>query len=129
MWHTFVYTFCLSHTCFGYFLFNPCNCKQWLKYQQSWANHCFRIDGLEHLDTISLIDVYELTIHAAIQQESPLICIVKLTFCDKHEPLSTKMFKTTDNCHICVLAICIRTKTYRRLVGLKTSNRGIQALS
>ena len=51
------------------FLFRPCNCKQLPKYQQLWANHCFRIDGLEHIDTTSLIDVYELMIHAAIQQK------------------------------------------------------------
>jgi len=70
-----------------------CNCKHWLKFQQSWANHCFRIDGLEHLDTISLIDVYELMIHAAIQQRSPLISMVKLTFCDNHEKMYLKIFK------------------------------------
>jgi len=72
---------------FRSFLFRPCNCKHWLKFQQSWAKHCFRIDGLEPLDTISQFDLYELMTHAAIQHESPLICIVKLTLCDEHEPL------------------------------------------
>ena len=62
----FVYTFCLSIVGFN-FLFQPCNCKHGLKYRQSWANHSFTIDGLENLDTISLIDVYERLIYAAIQ--------------------------------------------------------------
>jgi hypothetical protein len=43
------------------------NCKQWLVYQQCWENNSFRINGLEDLETISLIDVYERLIHAAIQ--------------------------------------------------------------
>jgi len=37
------------------FLFRPCNCKQWLKYQHSWANHGVVIGGLVLLDTISLM--------------------------------------------------------------------------
>jgi len=100
---------------FRIFLFRPCNCKQWPKHQQSWANHCFIIDGLERIYNTSLIDVYELMIHATIQQESPLICIVKLTFSDKYEPLSIKIFKmekTRSNnryLSVFVLVICIRT--------------------
>jgi hypothetical protein len=46
--------------------------KQFLEYQQWCANHIYRIDGLEDLDIISLIDVYKRLIHPAIQQkESP----------------------------------------------------------
>jgi len=54
----------------------------------------FRNDGLEDLDTISMIDVYEHLIHAAIQQKvSPSYCIIKLTFREKHEPRSIYFFR------------------------------------
>ena len=62
LFERFVYLSCVS-----IFLLMPRNCKQWLQYQQCWENHKFRIDGLEDLDTISLIDVYEWLIHVAIQ--------------------------------------------------------------
>jgi len=42
--------------------------------------------------------------------------------------MEKKTLKTTDNFHIRVLVICIRTYIYRILNELKTSNRGIQAL-
>jgi len=45
----------------------PRNSKQWLQYQQCRENYNFRIDGLENLDTISLINVYERLIHVAIR--------------------------------------------------------------
>ena len=45
----------------------PCNCKQWLEYQQFCVKHGFRIDGLEDLDKISLTDLYKRPIRVAIQ--------------------------------------------------------------
>ena len=64
------------------------NCKQWLDYRKFCA-YSFMKDVSEDLDTISLIDVYERLIHVAIQHQKSLnICIVKLTFRDKHEPRS-----------------------------------------
>ena len=60
----------LSFLCFD-FLLRSSNCKQWLLYQQRWENQKFRSDGLEDLDTISLIDMYERLIHAVIQLDSP----------------------------------------------------------
>ena len=136
MWHIFVYTLCLSHIWFD-FLFRPCNCTHWLKYQQSWANHCFRIDALVHLDTISLIDVYQLTIHAAIQQkESPPYLYYQTHILWQTRNTVNKNFqngnntlKTTDICHICALVIFIRTYIFRKLEGVKMTNGGIQSLS
>jgi len=44
------------------------------------------------VDSISLIDVYQRLIHTAIQYKQPLhICIIKLTFRDKHEPRSIQI--------------------------------------
>ena len=62
LFERFVYLSCVS-----IFLLMPRNYKQWLQCQQCRENYNFRIDGLEDLDTISLIDVYERLIYVAIQ--------------------------------------------------------------
>jgi len=64
MWLVFSFYVLFSFLVFRVFNYN---CKQWPEYQQYWANHCLRIDGLEYLDTFSLIDVYERLIHDANQ--------------------------------------------------------------
>jgi hypothetical protein len=46
-------------------LLRPRDSTQWQEHQS--RGHIVKIDGLEDLDTISLIDVYERLIHAAIQ--------------------------------------------------------------
>jgi len=48
---------------------------KWLDYEQFCAQS-FRNDCTEHLDTTSLIEVYERLIHAAIQQKKspPYLC-------------------------------------------------------
>jgi hypothetical protein len=47
---------------------SPRNSKRWLKYLQFCAKS-FRNNGLEDLDTVSLVDVYDRLIHAAIEKK------------------------------------------------------------
>jgi len=50
-----------------FFFQRTCNCKQWLECQQICDKHGFRIGGIKDFYKISLNDVYERLIHAAIQ--------------------------------------------------------------
>ena len=55
-------------------------------------------------------------------------CIIKLTYHDKHEPLSIQIFRMETSCSNnrplshCVLVNCIRTHIYRKLIRLPMNN-------
>ena len=83
---------------FIFFIFQlfcrPLNCKQWLQYKQCCDYHSFRSDDLWHLYTFHRSMCTIAWYMPPFNIRSSLhICIIKLTFRDKHEPRSIQIIR------------------------------------
>ena len=111
---------------FRIFLFRLCNCRQWLKYQQSWANHCFqnwwfrafRYELRDRCERTHDTCWHSTGVPSYPYRQAHILWQTR-NIVNKNFQNGNNTLKTTDICHICVLVICIRTYIYKRRVGLK----------